>query len=278
RGVRDVGILARYRHITTFAAERGQDGERDSRHGKSGKDFTLDVPIGSVMRNLATGRVFEVLAPDQSILILSGGRGGYGNEHFKASTNQTPREHTDGKEGEGADFLIELELIADAGIIGLPNAGKTSFLNALTRASAKVGNYAFTTLEPNLGDFYGFILADIPGLIEGASSGRGLGDKFLRHIKRTRLLIHCIALDSQSIEEDYETVRHELAAFGGELTSKPEIILLSKSDLVLKEVAEGQARLFEQRGKEVILFSSYDEEAIKKAGGLLSARLKADNE
>src|SRR5262249_49385219 len=161
------------------AAGRAEDGMRQSMHGADGADVVIDLPLGSVVTNQATGKQYNLLTDDEKIKILSGGRGGLGNEHFKASTNTTPYESTPGQPGEVGDFLIELELVADAGLIGLPNAEKTSLLNALTRAGAKVGDYQFTTLEPNLGDMHGYILADIPGLIEGASEGKGLGHKFL---------------------------------------------------------------------------------------------------
>src|SRR5690606_20867611 len=154
--------------------------------------------------------------------------------HFKSSTNTTPREFTTGEDAEEAEFLIELELVADAGLIGLPNAGKSSLLNALTNAQAKVGSYQFTTIEPNLGVFYGFVLADIPGLIEGASEGKGLGHKFLKHIKRTKILLHCVSAEDD-VAASYKVVRDELSGYGEGLSDKEEIVLLTKADLVSKE-------------------------------------------
>lgn len=231
-GVRDIGILNTYRNTREFSAGRGQDGMKNSMHGKDGEDLVIKFPIGSVITNLKTGKQYELLNEGDKVLLLNGGRGGLGNEHFKASTNTTPKEWTPGKEGEEADFRVELRLIADAGIIGLPNAGKTSLLNALTNSRAKVGNYQFTTLEPNLGDLYGFILADIPGLIEGASEGKGLGHAFLRHIRRTRILLHCLSLESpfKEILKNYETIRNELNEYDKELSFKKEIIIMTKSD------------------------------------------------
>lgn len=175
KAVRDIGILAKYRHEKEFSAEKGENGKSKSMHGRNGDDCEILLPVGSVVTNLSTKKTVELLVEGERVLLLNGGRGGYGNEHFKGSKNIRPYEWTPGKPGEEADFFIELRLVADAGLIGLPNAGKSSLLNELTNATAKIGNYQFTTLEPNLGDFYGYILADIPGLIEGASEGKGLG-------------------------------------------------------------------------------------------------------
>ncbi|MEY2664270.1 MAG: GTPase ObgE, GTP-binding protein [Candidatus Parcubacteria bacterium] len=197
RAVRDLSILNRYRNTKDFEGGRGGDGMRNSMHGADGTDITIDLPIGSIVKDMRTGRIVQLITDGEIVRILKGGRGGLGNEHFKASTNVTPMQCTPGKLGEEADFHIELELVADGGLIGLPNAGKSSLLNELTNADAKVGSYQFTTLEPNLGALPGgFILADIPGLIEGASEGRGLGIKFLRHVKRTRMLFHLVSLES----------------------------------------------------------------------------------
>ncbi len=184
------------------------------------------------LHNLDTEQRFELLKEGEKVLILKGGRYGLGNEHFKASTNVRPKQTTDGRVGEEADFHVEIKLIVDAGFAGFPNAGKSSLLNALTNAKAKVASYQFTTLEPNLGEMHKFILADIPGLIEGASEGKGLGDKFLRHIKRTKMIIHCISLENEDIKSAYKTIRNELEAYSEELTTKKEIIVLTKTDLV----------------------------------------------
>lgn len=264
KAVRDASILARYKNTKNFEGEKGEDGMKDSKHGKSGKDLIIDLPIGSVITNLSTGKKIHLLKEGETAVLLKGGNGGYGNEHFKASTNVTPKQSTKGKLGEEADFLIELELIADAGLVGLPNAGKSSLLNELTKAKSKVGSYAFTTLEPYLGDMEGFILADIPGLIEGASEGRGLGHKFLRHIKRTKIILHCISVESENIENDYKTIRGELENYDAELIKKKEIIILTKTDLADAKSAEKMIKKISKKNPEVLSVTVYDDESIKR--------------
>ncbi len=241
RAVRDSWLLARYRHTKEFIGNDGEQGGNHRMKGADGDELVIDFPVGSIIRNLATGDVVRLDEEGQRVLLLKGGNGGLGNDHFKGSTNQQPKQSTNGKPGDEADFYIEVELIAEAGFIGLPNAGKTSLLNALTRADAKVGNYEFTTLEPNLGDLYGHILADIPGLIEGASEGKGLGHKFLRHIKRTKVLIHCITCEhfieesGNSIADVYKTIRNELESFDPSLAEKDEMVLFTKTDMLSAE-------------------------------------------
>lgn len=231
-GIRDIAALARYRYTKECKAEDGAPGEGNNKHGKNGEDMVMYVPIGSVVTNTTTGDVFEILEHGQQYIVLKGGAGGLGNQNFKSSVNQNPKQATKGKKGQTGDIDIELKLIADAGLIGFPNAGKSSLLNELTRAKSKIGAYAFTTLDPNLGSFYGFILADIPGLIEGASGGKGLGHKFLKHVERTKLLIHLVSADQDDITKAYNTIRGELAAFDAELAGKQELVVLSRTDLV----------------------------------------------
>ncbi|MDO8594481.1 MAG: GTPase ObgE [bacterium] len=279
KAVRDIERLASYRFGNLFAAKRGDDGQRKSRHGKNGEDRELEVPVGSVVTNRTTGRVFEFLQENDRALVLRGGRGGLGNEHFKSSRNVRPTEFTLGKQGEEADFDVELRLIADAGLIGLPNAGKSSLLNELTAARAKVGSYAFTTLEPNLGVIPlnkggaessrrglsdGFVLADIPGLIEGASSGKGLGTKFLKHIARTKLLLHCISLEEKSLLKAYATVRKELTAHAPELALKREVIVLTKADTKDASAIKKALVVLKKKNKDVFVVSAIDDTLLKK--------------
>jgi len=274
KAIRDVGALARYRNRTHFEAERGDDGMRDSMQGKNGNDYILEVPIGTIITNKETGDTYELLKEDEQILLLKGGTGGLGNEHFKASTNTSPQEQTDGKPGEEADFFIELQLIIDAGLVGFPNAGKSSLLNVLTNAKAKIGDYAFTTLEPNLGSLYGYVIADIPGLIEGAATGRGLGHKFLKHIRRTKLIIHCISLEHEDVVAPYRTIRAELAAFNAELSRKPEIVLLTKTDLVSEDVLKAAKESLRKEASEILSVSIIDDNAVKALSEHLTKILK----
>lgn len=263
RGIRDLSALARYSGTKEFVAENGEDGKSISMHGRTGNDHVVELPLGSIVTNIQTGKSIELLVEGEDILILEGGRGGLGNEHFKSSTNRSPIESTDGRPGKEGNFSVELQLIADAGFIGLPNAGKSTLLNALTNAKAKVGSYAFTTLEPNLGVMFGYVLADIPGLIEGASEGKGLGHKFLRHIRRTKVLFHTVAVDSVDPIADYRIVREELGAFDAALLTKPEIIILTKIDMVDLERRDQVIGELSKENPTVFSVSTLDDESLK---------------
>lgn len=261
--VRDIGILASYRNIKEFRAGNGEAGGNFTKQGKEGKDIDIKFPVGSRLTNLVTGHVIELLKDGEKTPLLKGGRGGLGNEHFKGSTNVRPRQSTPGDKGEEADFKIELILLVDLGFIGLPNAGKSSLLNALTSAHSKVGDFPFTTLSPSLGSFYGLTLADIPGLIEGAAEGKGLGHKFLRHIERTKALLHCISAELEDPLLAYKIVRKELSLYNKEITKKSEVVLLTKVDLLSEQEMKEKVEILKSTGRTVIPVSILDDKALK---------------
>ncbi len=273
KGVHDIGRLSEYRFIKDFKAGDGGSGMGNCMHGKSGTDLTILLPIGSVVKSIETGQEVEVLS-DETVFFLKGGNGGYGNDHFKGSKNVKPRESTPGKPAQGGEFFIELKLVVDLGLVGLPNAGKSSLLNSLTKAKAKIGSYQFTTLSPNLGDLYGFIIADIPGLIEGASEGKGLGYKFLRHIARTKMLLHCISCEHDEPKKVYETIRGELKRYDPTLLNKPEAILLTKTDMIDEKKLEAYKKLFKKTHQNVFSVSVIDDASLKSLSDSLVKILK----
>jgi len=276
--VRDLGLLLQYRTVKEFSAGRGENGMNRSMTGKGGDDLDIPLPVGSIITNLHTDKVIRLETEGERILILEAGRGGLGNEHFKASTNTRPKEFTLGKEGEGAEFFIELELVVDAGFIGLPNAGKSSLLNAITNARSKVGAFQFTTLEPNLGDFHGYILADIPGLIEGAAEGKGLGHKFLRHIKRTKFLIHCVSTENEDVLSAYDTVRKEITKYGEGVEEKKEIVILTKTDLLSPDEVTKKIKELKKRNPEVYKVSIIDDKSLQDIQKVFSLFLSDKDE
>ena len=250
----NLNTLISFKKRAHFKAERGGHGRGKSQHGKSGQDSIIPVPLGTIVRDVETGELIADLSfPHQRVVVAHGGRGGRGNEAFKSSTNQAPRIAERGEPSEERWITLELKLIADVGLVGLPNAGKSTFLAAVSAARPKIADYPFTTLEPNLGvvmlDDTSFVLADIPGLIEGAHAGSGLGHKFLRHIERTRLLIHVLNGLSEDPLRDYEQIRSELALFDPGLTKKPEVVALNKLDLPdVQATWEGRHAAFEAQG------------------------------
>jgi GTP-binding protein len=264
RAIRDIAVLSRYKNTTEFVAEPGEAGMKKSMHGKNGADLIIDVPIGSVVTNLETREKFNLILDGAEIKILNGGKGGLGNEYFKNAVNRSPENQTDGKAPEEADFYIEVELVADAGLIGLPNAGKSSLINVLTNSKSKIGAYQFTTLEPSLGDMHGYILADIPGLIEGASEGKGLGHKFLRHIKRTKTLLHCLSLENEDLVKAYKVIRNELKEYSEELAEKKEVLILTKTDLVDEKTLDQAIKKVSKLNKNILTVTVLDDDSIKK--------------
>jgi GTPase len=262
-GVSDITALNKYKSNREYFAQDGKNGKSDRSSGHEGKDLVLTVPIGSVLHDVKSGKEFEITQPGEKILAAEGGLGGRGNFFFRSPRNTTPKEFEFGKPGEEFEFAVELRLIADIGLIGLPNAGKSSLLNELTNANVKVANYSFTTLEPNLGVLEDLVIADIPGLIEGASLGKGLGIKFLKHIRRTKILVHCVSAESRDPKRDYKIVRKELKDFAKELIEKKEILLLTKSDLVSADVLKKKISILKKINPEVLSVSIHDWDSLK---------------
>ena len=240
--------LVHFRFNPEYKADRGRHGEGSNRTGREGVDVVLKVPVGTIVYDDATGeKVYDFSRPDERIVIAHGGRGGRGNARFATSVHQAPREHEDGQPGEERSFRLELKLLADVGLVGFPNVGKSTLISRISAARPKIADYPFTTLQPNLGvvvvgqlpDEQSFLVADIPGLIEGAHSGAGLGTQFLRHIERTRLLLHLIDVSDASgrpdPSQDVEVIRNELKSFGAGLEGKPVIMVASKIDVANKD-------------------------------------------
>ncbi|MDR3571681.1 MAG: GTPase ObgE [Candidatus Pacebacteria bacterium] len=273
-GVLDINALSNYRTNRIRKAEDGRDGRGQFVDGRDGEDLILNIPVGTSFTNAETGYTREITEVGQRILIAGGGKGGRGNFKFRSSTNTSPNEFEEGTQGDRAIYHLELRLIADVGLIGLPNAGKSSLLNELTAAKSKVANYAFTTLEPHLGSYYGLILADIPGLIEGASEGKGLGAKFLRHIERTKTLFHLVAADSEDVVRDYRIVRKELKAYKKELDNKAERVFLSKADAVSPEVLKKEIAALKKIGVQAMPLSLLEPESMEQVRKLLNEKLQ----
>ena len=254
----NLNTLVDFRHETRFRAQRGENGMGRQMYGKGGDDLAISVPVGTVVTNVATDEVIgDLTAHGQRLLVARGGQGGLGNMHFKSSTNRSPRQSTPGEEGEERTLRLELKLLADVGLLGFPNAGKSTLIRAVSAATPKVADYPFTTLYPNLGvvsvePARSFVIADIPGLIEGAADGAGLGALFLRHIQRTRLLLHLVEiqpLDGTDPVEQVRAIERELEKFDTALLDKPRWLLINKADTLLPEDAEAEAaRVIEALG------------------------------
>jgi GTP-binding protein len=239
----NLNTLIDYRFTQHFSARNGEHGMGKLRSGQNGADIILRVPVGTeILADDEETILYDLTKPGERIAILHGGDGGFGNAHYKSATNQAPRKSTPGFAGQEMTVILRLKLIADAGLIGLPNAGKSTFLAACSAAKPKIADYPFTTLHPNLGvvkiEDFSFVLADIPGLIEGASEGKGLGDQFLGHVERCAVLLHLIDVNNDDVCNVYDVIRGELAAYGAGLDARPEIIALNKADTVDAETAQ----------------------------------------
>lgn len=247
-----LNTLIDFRYTQHFRAKNGMHGMGRNRTGVGGDDLVIKVPVGTQL--LAEDKetlIADFTTPFERMVILKGGDGGFGNAHYKSSTNQAPRKFTPGWDGQEIGVWLRLKLIADSGLLGLPNAGKSTFLAAVSAAKPKIADYPFTTLHPNLGVVQAgernFVLADIPGLIEGASEGHGLGTRFLGHVERTKILLHLVDINSDDPVRDYKTIRAELKAYDPDLAKKPELIALSKADALLPEEAEEKRKDFTKR-------------------------------
>lgn len=257
-----------------YEGQPGQEGGKKKFSGKYGDDLIIRVPTGTLIYDIREDNkellVEDLVTHEQKFLIAKGGRGGLGNDHFKSSTNQTPRQYTPGVQGEEKTIRLEVKLVADVGIIGLPNAGKSTLLNILTNATAKVANYPFTTLSPNLGTYklkngQTIVLSDIPGLIEGASAGKGLGDDFLRHIERTRMIVHMIDGFTENVLEAYDVIRKELQEYGKKLIDKYEVVVINKMDLIeVREYLPTIKEEFNKKGIKVFGISAATGEGIEE--------------
>lgn len=242
RGNKNMWTLYHMKFKKHFKAEHGGNGGKSRSTGKDGDDVYIDVPLGTIVRDGETQeKIFEITEDGQEKILVEGGRGGRGNWHFKSSTNQTPRYAQPGTPGEEGWFQMELKILADVGLVGFPNAGKSTLLSVITAAKPKIADYPFTTLKPNLGivkyrDFKSFVMADIPGIIEGASEGKGLGHRFLRHIERNSILLFLVPADSNDIKNEYEILLNELKKHNPELLDKDRLLAISKTDLLDEEL------------------------------------------
>jgi len=273
-GVSDLGALRQFRFKKDLSADNGENGKGQFSDGQDGRDLILKVPIGTIIHNLESGKDQEITKIGERILVASGGHGGKGNFLFRSPRNTSPTRFQEGLPGESFAFRLELKLIADVGLIGFPNAGKSSLLNELTNAKSKVANYPFTTLEPNLGVYYELVLADIPGLIEGASAGKGLGVKFLRHIERTKILFHLISAESVNVKKDYAVIRKELGVYNKALLKKKEFVFLSKSDTLSPKELKKKIATLKKLNASAKPISIYDLDSIEKVKSILNDIIK----
>jgi GTPase len=264
-----ISSLEYFTKHTKIEAPNGAMGGANRMSGKNATDLTISIPTYSEVTDVDTGEVFDFPHPGITMLLVQGGKGGRGNFEFRSSRNTTPEYAQPGLKGQERRLKLHIKLIAKTGLIGLPNSGKSSLLNELTNAQAKIGAYPFTTLEPNLGVFEKKIIADIPGIIEGASEGKGLGIKFLKHIEKVETLLHCISCESENPIADYKTVRKELENFNPGLKDKKEIILLTKSDLVFEDDLKDIQKKLKKLGKQILAVSIYNFDSMEELKKLI---------
>jgi len=279
--VANLNTLLDYRYKQHFKAKKGGHGMGRNRSGAKGADVVLKVPPGTQILD-ADGEtlIADLVNPGDRIVLLRGGNGGFGNAHFKSSTTQAPRHANPGQPGEELNIWLRLKLIADGGIIGLPNAGKSTFLAAVSAAKPKIADYPFTTLHPNLGlvriDGFDFVLADIPGLIEGAHEGAGIGDRFLGHVERTAVLLHLVDATLDDVADAYAIVRGEVEAYGGGIEDKPEVVALSKADAVPKDELKKKVRALKKKARtEPLIVSAATGEGVPQVLRALAAKIKS---
>jgi GTP-binding protein len=279
--VANLNTLLDYRYKQHFKAKKGGHGMGRNRSGAKGADVVLKVPPGTQILD-ADGEtlIADLVNPGDRIVLLRGGNGGFGNAHFKSSTTQAPRHANPGQPGEELNIWLRLKLIADGGIIGLPNAGKSTFLAAVSAAKPKIADYPFTTLHPNLGlvriDGFDFVLADIPGLIEGAYEGAGIGDRFLGHVERTAVLLHLVDATLDDVADAYAIVRGEVEAYGGGIEDKPEVVALSKADAVPKDELKKKVRALKKKARtEALIVSAATGEGVPQVLRALAAKIKS---
>ena len=281
RGNPQFWTLIHLKYKKHIRAEEGESGSGSLRHGRNGKDIYLDVPLGTVAKDAETGEIlFEITEPGEEKIIVKGGRGGLGNANFKSATNQTPRYAQPGELGVEGWFILELKILADVGLVGFPNAGKSTLLSTVSAARPKIADYAFTTLEPSVGivnyyDDKSFVMADIPGIIEGASEGRGLGHRFLRHIERNSVLLFLVPADSKDIKEEYKILLNELKKFNPDLLDKQRILAISKSDMLDDELKR-EIKPHLPRKIPTIFISSVANEGIKELKDIIWKSLNSD--
>ena len=279
-----LNTLLHLRYNPEHKAERGHHGEGSNRHGKNGSDVIIRVPVGTQIFDVETGdMIFDFTEPGQRFLAAKGGKGGWGNQHFATPTRRAPRFHYTGRPGEEKELQLELKLIADVGLVGFPNAGKSTLISVISAAKPKIADYPFTTLEPNLGvvdlgDYNTFVVADIPGLIEGASEGAGLGLKFLRHVERTKLILHLVDVSSISGRdpiEDYEIINRELANYEIDLSDRPQIVVATKLDALDEpERLENLRERAKKDGKDFLEISAVTNLGTKDLVSAVAERLK----